>query len=81
MNRDECVFFVWFMIKVVWGLWKIWTDVFFFTVDWGCVVILNRCKKCIHITNEDTDQTPTCVAKGAWKVTASEGSSDKSLIY
>lgn len=51
---------------------------FFFTVDWGCIVILNRCKKCIHITNEDTDQTPTSVAKGAWKVTASEGSSDKS---
>lgn len=53
---------------------------FFFTVDWGCIVILNKCKKCIHITNEDTDQTPTSVAKGAWKVTASEGSSDKSLI-
>lgn len=51
------------------------------TVDWGCIVILNRCKKCIHITNEDTDQALTCVTKGAWKVTASEGSSDKSLIY
>lgn len=46
------------------GLVKKKGMMFFFTLDWGCVVILYRCKKYIHITNEDIDQTRTCVARG-----------------